>query len=255
MHDLDFLPDQYRQRTASRQSQPWRVIVAGAFVLLLAVAVSTQHEHRQQAEEELASIQPQYDLAVNQTNQLTEVQTKLQTDRANAELYTYLRHPWARTQLLAAVLKPLPEGILFRQLEITSELPSGQASTQRRFRMAKKAEEETAEDANLPPAARDLKRLRKEVDKKQTVIKISGTAKQSPALHRYLGSLGNDGLFAKAELDSIENVEGSDAAELQFHATLVVRPGYGQPGGPTGPRESQSVALTRQLPQDEDPDR
>ncbi len=32
MHNIDFLPIEYRQKHARRQSQPWQVIVAGAIV-------------------------------------------------------------------------------------------------------------------------------------------------------------------------------------------------------------------------------
>lgn len=233
MQDIDFLPVRYRQRHVRRQSQPWRIAVVAAFAGLLAAAVLSQHSRKRQAEKELAAIIPQYDLAVGQNRKLAEVHARLNTARANAELFTYLRHPWPRTQLLAALLAPLPEEITFERLQIACEMPPELTPGKRHSR----TENEDEKEANdkLPPAARDLKRLRNQSDKARTVVSISGTTSDSAALHRYLGELGGTALISKADLDSIEGAENDRAGVLQFRATLVVRPGYGQPGGPTGP--------------------
>ena len=82
--------------------------------------------------------------------------------RAGAELYTYLRHPWPRTQLFSALLRPLPEEITFLQVQIFRQpaaggkagniLPNaGQAGNLPRDT---KAEEEKLK--LLPAAGRDL---------------------------------------------------------------------------------------------------
>jgi len=241
MQEIDFLPVQYRQKYARRQWQPWRVAVVAAFAVLLVAAVFSQRDRKRQAEKELAAIVPQYDLAVRQNRRLAEIWTQLDTARNTAELFTYLRHPWPRTQLLAALLAPLPEGISIEELRITRETPQGRAVPERRPRAENALEGEQLNA--LPPAVRDLTRLREEFDKTKTVVLISGTTRDTAALHRYLGELGGATLFSRAELDSLASAENQPAGTLQYRATLLVRPGYGQPGGPTGP-EKRAFAQT-----------
>lgn len=233
MQDIDFLPVEYRQEHARRQLQPWRIVVVAAFAALLAAAAFSQYNCKQRVKQELAAILPQYEQAVSQNAKLAELQSRLQTARTYAELYTYLRHPWPRTQLLATLLAPLPEEITLGQLQIIREKPQDQTPTERRSRSERKIEQE--EDETLPPAVRDLKRLRDECDEMETLVLISGTTSESGMLHRYLGELNDSELFSIAELESSESAGvGPDSTE-QFRARLLVRPGYGQPGGPTGP--------------------
>jgi len=54
--------------------------------------------------------------------------------------------------------------------------------------------------------------------------------------------LDAEDLFDKAELDSLSGIDGAKrGAAVQFRAVLTVRPGYGQPGGPTG-TEKNAIA-------------
>jgi len=236
MQNIDFLPDQYRRKHMERQSQPWHIVVMGAFAALLVVAILTQRHYRHKAEQELAAVLPQYELAMSQSCQLGEISSELQAATTTAELFTYLRHPWPRTQLLARLLAPLPDEITFEKLQIDRELPA--SSTPIRRRSFSEAEE--SELAALSPAARDLKRLRDRFDNMETVVRISGTTGESSAVHRYLSALGDAPLFSEAELDRMESLDRGDlnsrGDSLQFEAALVVRPGYGQAGGPVGPK-------------------
>ncbi len=238
MQDIDFLPVQYQREHVRRQSQPWRFVVATAFALLLAAAAYTQHHRKQRAAEELAAIEPHHELVLAQQSQLAEIQSRLVSARARAELLTYLRHPWPRTQLLGALLPAMPDEVTFGQLQITSREPAGQIVSQRRTRSQRHSEAE--EDARLGPAQRDLKRLRGQCDHAETVLLLSGTTTDSAALHEYLGKLGNSQLIAKAEVDWIEVAEDAQAAAQEFSAILIVRPGYGLPDGPSGSPEAAS---------------
>ncbi|MBN2477611.1 MAG: PilN domain-containing protein [Pirellulales bacterium] len=235
MYDVDFLPVQYRQKDARRRAQPWRLIAVAAFLALLAGAAFSQHLRKRQVEGELDSILPSYELAISQTDQLSAAQDRLQTARGTAELYTYLRHPWPCTQLLAALVTSLPEEVTFRQVQIVRETDLSQPRTGPRNQTKREAEQSQID--NLPPALRDLQRLRDRCDAAETLVLISGTTRDAAALHRFLGKLNNTRLFANAELDSIESVADDRQGLQQFDARLVVRPGYGQPGGPAGPKE------------------
>jgi Tfp pilus assembly protein PilN len=240
MQDIDFLPIDYRQQHVQRRSQPWQIVVVLVFGLLVAVAALGQYHHKRRTEAELAAVLPQYDTAVRENRRLGEIQSQLHEARATAELLTYLRHPWPRSQLLAAVVAPLPDEITFNSVSIGREKSPLRASGEMPPRPDKVAEEEAA--AKLTPAQRDLKHLREECDKTRTVIHISGVTNDNAALHRFLGSLTKCDLFAKADLESLGG--GADTkgdAAMQFRLTLVVSPGYGQPNGPAQP--GKAVAL------------
>ena len=101
----------------------------------------------------------------------------------------------------------------------------------------------------MTPAERDLTQLRQRLDPLQTTVIITGAATESAALHRYLGEMDANNIFAKAELDSFASVDnGKGGALMQFRATLVVRPGYGQAGGPTAPPKKDVAQNHREQP-------
>lgn len=229
MHEIDFLPIEYRQKHQRRQSQPWQLVSAVAIVGLVAAAFIGQRLNARHANEELAAIEPAYDAAVKLHQRVADGQKRLSNAKARAELITYLRHPWPRTQLLAALLGPLPDEIAFRQVHIARESSGVKSSYSGRSPADIKSAEEKRK--SLAPAQRDLEDIGARVDPKKTVVVLTGTAKDSAALHRYLSDLDALDLFDKAELDSLSGVEGDQSAgEVQFRAVLTVLPGYGQPG-------------------------
>ncbi len=238
MLEIDFLPAQYRRRQARQRSKPWHAIVVFGFAVLVGAAAVGQYRNRSRLQAELSLLQPQYEQAVAMTAELERLQEELKHARAEAALITYLRHPWPRTQLLQALLEPLPSAIVLTELEITH-----QSRAMRRDPQPQRLQTDAHEPpvASMPRAERDLVALRENADAVQTVLRVAGTTDDSAALHRYLGSLARHRLFHKTELESIESTENPAGKGVRFRCTVVVRPGYGQPGGPTGP-EHQSLA-------------
>lgn len=232
MHDIDFLPSEYRQNHHRRRSQTRRILVVAVLAAALAAAALDQHRRRQQLRAALADREPAHAAAVQKRDALDELQSRLQAARARADLFTYLRHPWPRTQIMGALLGPLPDEIAFEQVEIAQET----ATASKPARNLSPADEQAREEqlAGLSAAARDLRRLRDEFDPKRTTVTITGVTSESAALHRYLRELGRAELFSKAQLNSIET-DKADPNRVRFTVTLLVRPGYGQPGGPDGP--------------------
>jgi len=239
MHDIDFLPIEYRQKHQRRQSQPWQIVAAAAIVGLIAAAMITQHARRRCVQNELAALAPAYKTAQQLQTQLTEVQKRLELAKADAELYAYLRHPWPRTQLLAALLAPLPKEVMFQQVQILRETTASTPSGGARPPVDSKAEEEKLR--SLTPAQRDLMKLRTQTDPLRTTVLLAGMTTESAALHHYLDELDKTDIFDQAELDNVNSVEkNAGGAAAQFHAVLMVQPGYGQPGGPTNNLPSPS---------------
>jgi len=229
MQHVDFLPVEYRQQHLQRQSRPWQLIAVAAFAALVGAAAVLQHQRRTRLEQVLAEVEPQYESIMRQDQELGETQTRLKTAESSAQLLTYLRSPWPRTQILAALLDALPEPVTLQQLQIANELLSNQREPETRPRAERKTDE--TRQKRLAPAAQDLKQLRDESDRQRTVVHLSGIAQQSEALHEYLESIGKNSLFSKVDLESLENVPGAGGG-VHFSATLRVRPGYSQPDGP-----------------------
>ena len=77
--EIDFLPAEYREKRVRLQMQPWRLVVSTGLLALVALTAGIQHQRRQHAAEQLASIAPQYEAAASTVRQL---QTQLAVARA-----------------------------------------------------------------------------------------------------------------------------------------------------------------------------
>jgi hypothetical protein len=233
MHEVDFLPAAYHLEHAQRRDRPWRVLVLVCFTFLLLAASVIDFQRRQRVRRDLQTIAPLYEKALAQMAALAALENRLAGAGAESELYTYLRHPWPRTQLLDAILGPLPDNIVVERLHLARESIKPAKAANALAKTDPKTEEQ--ERAKLPLAARDLKRLRPEFDLTQTVISVIGSTPDSAALHDYLNQLSKGDLVAKTQLCSIQTVPGDQGGPvLRFTVTVTIRPGYGQPGGPPG---------------------
>jgi hypothetical protein len=226
MIDIDFLPIQYHQKNAYRHAKPWQIIVVTSFLGLVAVVTISQYVHRQFVARQLSDLTPAYGMALGQMLQLTNVQTQLKQMEKEAELITYLHHPWPRSQLLSAFISRLPEEITLQQLQITVEADNAPGSPDHppTVVVGNSAEQQKS----IPPAERDLQTLQNQFNRKRTVIILNGTTTDSAQLHHFLNDIPTDSLFSKAELCSITNVNDGSGMAIQFQAKLVVKPGYCQ---------------------------
>jgi hypothetical protein len=206
------------------------LLVFGTVVISTA---SIQYTWRRTVRQQLDSLGPRYAAAMQRDAELARLQTQIQMVSDAAGLYTYLKHPWPRTQLLAAVVAPLPKSIRLTDVLLTSEvLP--QQSTDDQPHSARRPKSRGEKGEKREPAPRqDLARLREECDTQQTVIHITGAAADVQELHLYVGELGKSPLVASALLKSLEAVPNEQGPpQTQFRLQIVVRPGYGQRGGP-----------------------
>lgn len=231
MKDIDFLPLRYREQTAHRKTQYWRVVVLAAFTGLLSVAALGQFKFRRWVEAELAAVRPTYDDATASAQRLASLQAELRNERATAELLTYLRHPWPRTQILADLAGPLIDEITLDKVQLHQEeitLPAVPV----RVNLSPEEAAKAAAEAARPPSEKALQRLRDAFDTGSTIVTVEGTSRDATSLHVYLGRLAATGQFSKTELRSIEQARAGQRDGYHFIARLTVRPGYGQTGGP-----------------------
>jgi hypothetical protein len=194
---------------------------------LVAAAATTQHYRWRSVRADLADVTPAYVAAVNAQSRLANLQRQVDHARACAELYTYLRHPWPRTQLLAAMLGPLPDEIILQTVQIVREPAGASSPAGARPQTGGKSHDESL--AALLPARRDLATLRDRIEPTRTIMVLTGTATASSAVYRYLGELDAAKIFDKAELDWLDNADGGRS--VRFQVVLGVQPGYGQFGG------------------------
>ena len=233
MNDIDFLPSSYRREHSRRRRQVWQIVAIAFVTGTVGMAVLVQSRTAAHLQSKINNLAPKHQAAEKRNKRLAELKTKLQDARDQAELFTYLRHPWPRTQIIAALISPLPEGITLRQIRISDRLPKDARRPDARSQTQREAEEKRL--ASLSPAAHDLEELRSRVDRMRTEINISGTTAQQAALHMYVGYLARESFFAKAELESCEADKRSKNGQMQFEIDVLVKPGYGQADGPTGP--------------------
>jgi hypothetical protein len=236
MKNVDFLPARYREKNAQRKTQAWRGGVAAAFAGLLAAGWLGQLEIRSLVQAQLDDVRRQYDHVTDQGRKIAALQSELREARAEAELLTYLRHPWPRTQLLASIAAPLTEAITLRKVAIRQEekfaSPLAAPAVANAAAPGGELADAKAAAAALPRAERTLKKLREALDEAPLTVTLEGVSRDSAALHVYVGKLAESEWFSEAELRSVERLADDQPAALRFVARLVVRPGYGHPRNP-----------------------
>jgi Tfp pilus assembly protein PilN len=248
MTNIEFLPPHFRDQGSARRGQLWHVGVFVAFGGLIATAAIYQFATTRTLQAQLDAVQPQYDLESRKSDHLSKLRNQLNSLDEKADLICYLDHPWPSTQVLTAVVTPLPESIKLKELRIVAERAVIDRHEESPHRRAKTDPNEKSKGEQLSLTRQDLKTLRDLYDQGRTVVHLSGTARDTNDLHGYIANLSHNSLVRNAELSSIEAVKG-DAEEnaSRFQVRLVIAPGFGQPNGPnvalTDDRPSERVVL------------
>jgi Tfp pilus assembly protein PilN len=228
MTQIDFLPPRYRERSVQERAKLWHLAVVCLFGGVIAVAALYQFSVRQRVLAELSEVEANSNAAQAKIQRVGQLQSLAKSESADAELMTWLRHPWPRTRLLGAIAAHLPpevtlEDLRLEQEEMRSALPQPTASPEAAGAPAPK----------LSPPALDLIKLRSLYDTRQSLIILEGEATDTAALHTFLAKIGAVGLYSKVELISIESSASTEKqTAAQFKARLTIRRGFGQSGGP-----------------------
>src|SRR5262245_40040305 len=168
MKNIDFLPDIYRQRAALRKARTWWCLVIILFGGTIGSAIAAQVWLRVGLKRQLAAIEETFIASQTQVKELATLQAQIAKSGQEASLFTYLQHPWPRTQLLAQVVQPLPKSIRLTQIHVREEeLP-------RETQSAGPQHRGNEPEVKLQPPEEDLAKLQQESDYKQTVIELQG---------------------------------------------------------------------------------
>jgi hypothetical protein len=236
--DVDFLPARYREQSAKRKTNVWRVAVVLSFAGLILAAAGAQYRTRRALENQLAEMAPLGAAAQARSEQLGLLRAQLEQANARASLITYLQHPWPRTQILAAVLGPLPASVKLHELQLQREDRGGnRGASARRFPQPAERSETDSETPTIAEQA-DLEDLRSDFDQRRTIVSLEGTTENVGELHLYLNEAAHHPLILTAEVLSIERKGEEDVKRAAgFELRLIIAPGFGQSGGPQQPAE------------------
>ncbi len=231
MKDIDFLPAHYGERRKEQHAQVWRTLMLIGFGGLLCLLSATQLTLRHRLKGKLIELDTQSVAAVLQEQQLALLQADIKRETELAELFTYLKHPWPRTQILAELLRPLPEPISLIEMKLGRETPGGETAIS-----PPAAAETEAEIKAMSDVKATLQKLRTENDSRKTVVYLEGITEDDTNLHSYVAELQNSPMFSAAELISLETMDrGAENRLARFKVRISVRPGFGQPNGPQKP--------------------
>jgi len=244
--NIDFLPDIYRQRSAQQQARLWWLAVVLIFGAAIGAASSVQLALRRSVQSQLAELEPQSVSAQQLALQLASVQSQISVPAHSAALYSYLKHPWPRSQVLATLVAPLPATVRLSEIKLSEQAsPTASASENAEHSTGNAPADATA--AKLSPAESDLAQLRQQQDSLQVVIDVTGFATDVSELHQYINELGRSRLVGSAQLKSLAKLTSDDrTTQTRFDVQLILRPGYGQPGAPDSPTPESLAKQGRQ---------
>ena len=227
MKNIDFLPERYHERDLKRRAAIWQYAILIGFGGLLLAATGGQFAIKRSLQASLGELTPSRIDTNLKRDSVKLLQRRLGNTEELAALYTYLHHPWPRTQLIASVTAPLPECVVLEGVEILLQQPNSSSLA---------SPESHDGESGATPAATDLAQLRESQDASQLVVRIRGTVDDTAALSEYVKQLGEVPFFRSVSLSSLQSqTSRGESPRSAFELNAVVRPGHGQPGGPEGP--------------------
>lgn len=221
MHNVDFLPAEYRRRTRERRDTRWRLTALGFTGLLLSVVTVRQHFARLSLEQQLAATEARASVVQTQAARLSELVKARQAAAARAELITWLRHPWPRSQILAGLIGPLPDSVTLTSLHISREQPPASPAVHT-------PPQTVPSSQTTNPHLKDLETLRAELGPASVVAQIDGMTTDPAALHDYVEKLAHQHLVIRADLLGVDRVSDPTAAGYRFSLRVFIRHALGQ---------------------------
>ncbi|MFN0021542.1 MAG: PilN domain-containing protein [Pirellulaceae bacterium] len=242
MKNIDFLPEHYHHQRVLGRSRLYWMGVAMLFALAIAGTASGQWLLRRTVDAQVKLVEPRHEVALQRQADISKLMENRKRAEAFADLYVYLEHPWPRTQLLAAIARPLTPSIQLTSIHLIEQTEATPVA-QGEEGDANHSVVEGEKTAQVTPQS-VLAQLRNQHDHQRTVLELSGEATNAKELHTYVDSLARSPLFASASLKGLESGSEDPAkGTSKFNIRVVVRPGYGQPGAPVRKGEAADVAV------------
>ena len=220
VHDIDFLPDSYRQSQQRRKKTLWRRAVL--FVVLAIIVAGTLHQRQSQKQvlQQRNRLQLQAELAWQQLDDPAALRAEIATLETQANVRTMLRMRTSQTRVLAVISACLPTYTSLTELQIgPQKVAAASSAVPKRGRAAgKKAPEET-----VSPTTADWKRLQKESAETELVVSLEGMAPNDLAISQFLEALKQSRSFSEVRLLYTDRHEYRETAMRAFGMQLKVR--------------------------------
>ncbi|MDA7980126.1 MAG: hypothetical protein MPJ50_15275 [Pirellulales bacterium] len=217
MNEINFLPVEYRKKSFDRKDQRRHALIVGLLFLVIGASYTYQHAANGSLSKQLVDAQELHRVTLSQFEELDEVEAELVGLAKDAAAVAYLDHPWPQSQVVALVVDRVPPSITLKQLRVV-RVP--RALVQRRS--------EGELPTGITALARDETLLRERYDTSPYEMIITGLTQDHVELHQFMIALDRHSLVSRAELTSLDGVEGS-ANEFEFAVTCLIAPGYGVP--------------------------
>lgn len=220
MREIDFLPDDYRNRRSARRSQWFRLTAIAAVVAFIVGGGLISFGQRRTLVSQLAVLDEQRRELVSRLAPLDDLRSRRRTLEAQAELCTWLESPAPRTRILAAVTNCLPEAATLDSLQISPEAGARRRTPDSRRR----AEGSVGADTEAQAVEEDLERTKRDLEDSSTVVLVGGAAPSDVVVAAYIAALQQCDLFTSVRLLLAD--QGAGEMERRFRLRLVVRPGW-----------------------------
>jgi len=217
---VDFLPEDFIERRLERRTN---VICLGLFGVVLVGVVGAYGVTRTQlhlALQERKRIAASYEEAARRIAQLDELQQQKQSLVRKARLTATLLEPVPRSNLLAALVRRLPEAASMSELKLKSTkiaaapMPEAAASAL--------AEAEAKAKAAGEPFNSSV--VIDQVDKYRVALTLVGLAPTDIQVAQYISALAACPLLEEVDLVYSEEARVSDAKMRRFKITMILDP-------------------------------
>ncbi|PHS16987.1 MAG: hypothetical protein COA78_03335 [Blastopirellula sp.] len=215
MQSIDFLPEKYKQRRIRKRVGFLRIGIFSIIVLCVCGTALFQLVRLGSLKLEIASLEAEYSKVTEIQKNILELESKNQTQINQAQLLTFLRHPWPSSQIMSLVAETKTESLYFNEMRVFR-----QSETKKK---ALFPEDKDTNKDKLPAAVQDLLELQKDLRGKEIVINISGICNDTTQLYDYLSKLNQSDLVHRAIVDSVEPITGiSDIQNSRFEIIVYL---------------------------------
>jgi Tfp pilus assembly protein PilN len=209
MKDIDFLPADFREKSARRRGGAWRLVAGLIFLGLIGGVDIRSRVIRSASHQQLEELEQPYLLAQQTRTQHALSLSELDQANEHAGLMAYLEHRWPMSQLLAVPTISTPDSIRLAQVRLERRLSEGQSATTNASGGDFQLPTADASAASFTTAAlKELQRLSGE-----ETLTLSGTTSNTQAVQQYVTNLSRSPLVKTANLKGMTKANANKLSD------------------------------------------
>jgi len=221
MKEIDFLPKAYHDRMLRENVRISRSMIIAVLLISAAVPTVFQVTSLLRLRSQQAALESDYLKVKELEQQAQQIRIEVEQQSHHARLLTFLRTPYSRSHILAAIARPMPEEIVITNLRLHNR------SGQQRSRSSGNEEEQNNQSA-IPYQA-DLQVLIAQERIKRCTIQIEGTTQDTSALYTFLADLHKSQIIQATKIISIDpHIDGFGREISNFQAHIQIKKGHAE---------------------------